>query len=55
MNRIEAKDGGRRNAENVEGAAKKMPVRRTCAATRRSRRDGPGVLSYDELIQGEEK
>ena len=32
-----------------------MPVRRTCAATRRSRRDGPRVLSYDELIEGEER
>ena len=54
-NGIGAKDGGRRNAENVEGAAKGMPVRRTCAATRRSRRDEPRVLSYDELIEGEEK
>ena len=48
-------DGGRRNAESVEGAATRMPVRRTCAATRRSKRDGPRVLSYDELIEGEEK
>ena len=54
-NGIGAMDGGRRNAESVEGAATRMPVRRTCAATRRSKRDGPRVLSYDELIEGEEK
>ena len=47
---IGAKDGGRRDAENVGSAA-----RRTCAATRRSRKDGPRVLSYDELIKVVEK
>ena len=47
---IEAKEGGWRDAENVVSAG-----RRTCSATRRSRNDGPRVLSYDDLIEGEEK
>ena len=54
-----AKDGGRRDMESIGGGEKsseaRKPMKRTSAATRRSRRDGPRVLSYDELIEGEER
>ena len=31
------------------------PVKRMSAATRRSRKEGPRVLTYDEIIEGEDK
>ena len=31
------------------------PVKRMSAASRRSRKDGPRVLTYDEIIEGEDK
>ena len=39
----------------VSSAAGSGPAKRMSAATRRSRKDGPRVLTYDEIIEGGEK
>ena len=39
----------------ISSAAGSGPAKRMSAATRRSRKDGPRVLTYDEIIEGGEK
>ena len=42
-------------AHSIKVSETKKPVKRMSAATRRSRKDGARVMSYDELIKGGEK